>query len=520
MIDLQSAINDGDDGEINANYEGDDGEINDNYDGDDGGINDNEDGDGFEDQKCYSINYHMVPTKIAYFLNGARIQLDKFYIPFLVSIGFNLDEAGLIAGLQSIGGIIGAPAWGFVADKFRIHKILVLALCVLTTLTICIQPVIGIFWGDRQRLKCPFQQNQTSHNNDDRFRSFVNHYALFYSMIFIGIIARSFDASLTTFIDTACLRRVQTSPKQTSYGRQRFVFSFGLGFGIMVYSIAVQFYPTSSITSCETGVFVIYFGISIFLFIGTYYLFNGFEKESEGDGERDITRILRLTLRKFDTIFFFATALFSGIIRSIYFSFIYLRLKEINAIPLLFGFQAFLIATSGSVMSYFAAKVIKFLGGTMHAICCSLFVWSLRFLCVSYITNPYYIFLIEIFHGLTASLFLNSAFVNIKENSHPSTLTFMSGTLNSLFGQCGLLIANIFSGKLYHMMGVQKLFLLTSGACAAWGILVLYYLLSKRFQKKRIERLRRTTLVKQTLEMDIMGSYANHITNVEQLSPD
>ena len=484
----------------------------------------NDDGDDYvkdKNEKFYSINYYMLPAKIAYFLNGGRTQIDKFFILFVVSIGFNPAEAGLIAGLQSIGGIIGAPAWGFIADKCRIHKVLVVVLCVLTIFSTCLQPVLGVYFGDRHRFKCPFEPNKTHQNNVDEFGNSVNHHTIFYSFLFIGIIARSFDASLTSFVDTGCLRRVQTSPKQTNYGRQRWMLSLGLGFGTMAYSIAISYYPTNSITSCETGVFVIYFGISAFLSIACYYLFKGFKKVSEEDQNKDITSILKLTFRKFDILFFYITALFSGIIRSIYFNFIFLHLKELNAIPLLFGFQAFVIAISGSIMSYFSAKVINFLGGTVNAMCATLFVWSLRFLCVSFITNPYHIFPIEIFHGLTSSLFLTSSFIYIKEISDPAILTFMTGKLNSLYRQLGTLIAYIVGGKLYHMLGARKLFLLSSAASAAWGLLFLSYVIFKYFQKNMVKR-RCTTLFEESDGLVDNGDNdcSNLLTHIVPLSQD
>ena len=333
MIEIQT--------EIKSKDEGDDIKIN------------GKDGDDGEAEKCYSIDYFMLPTKIAYFLNAARAHINPFLILFLVSIGFNIKDAGLIAGLGLIGGIIGAPALGLVADKCRIHKELSIVFCVLTTLTICIQPVLGMFWGDKHRFRCPFEMNQTSHNNYDGLRNSANHDRLFYSFLLVGFISKLFEAGLKSFIDMGCLRRVQSSPRKTYFGRQRWVRALGWGSGTMAYSIAISYYPTSSITSCETGVFVIYFGISVFLGIACYYLFKGFKKESEEDTDKDITGILKLTFCKLDNLFFFTTVLFSGMIKSMYCNFLYLRLKEINAVPLQFGFQAYVYAASGMVVSYF-----------------------------------------------------------------------------------------------------------------------------------------------------------------------
>ena len=153
----------------------------------------------------------------------------------------------------------------------------------------------------------------------------------------------------------------------------------------------------------------------------------------------------------------------------------------------------------------------------MNAMCCSLFFWSLRFLCVAYITHPYYIFPIELFAGITGCLFQISALLHLNEISHPNILTFMTSKFNSLCN-LGKLIAFVVGGKLYYAVGARKFFLLSSGACVAWGIVVLCYVIFKRFQQKRIER--RITRFEQASVPHNIGDndYAKAIIYLESLS--
>ena len=450
-------------------------------------VNGNDDDDYAEDEKFYSINYYMIPAKVTYFFNGASIQIDSFLMMFFVSIGFNPAEAGLIAGLQYIGGIIGAPAWGFVADKLSMHRVLIMILCVMAVVTTCLQPILGIYFGNKNTFKCRFKMNNTLHTDDGDFSDSVEYNTLFYSFLFIAILGKSFDASVTSFVDSGCLHRIQTSSKKTNYGHQKYIRSFGVGFGGMVYSIAVNFYPNSSITSCETGIFITYAGLLVFLAISCNYLFKGFANKE--DEEKDLLPIIKRTLINIDTLFFFTTVLFGGIARSMFFNFLYLRLRELNTMPLLFGLQACIVAISGSIFSYFSTKIINILGGTVNTMCFSCFAWSFRFLCVSFLTNPYYIFPIETLHGLTSSLFLNSAFVHLSEISDPSILTVMTGKLNSLYVQLGSLIANMVGGKLYYVFGGHNLFLLSSALYGVWGVVILSYVIFRCLRDERYELL-------------------------------
>ena len=51
--------------------------------------------------KWYSINWSMVPTKLAYFFEcGRRLGFAPNLVLFFISIGLNKEESGFIVGLR------------------------------------------------------------------------------------------------------------------------------------------------------------------------------------------------------------------------------------------------------------------------------------------------------------------------------------------------------------------------------------------------------------------------------------
>ena len=433
-------------------------------------------------EKFFSVNYYMVPAKVAYFFNSAKKQIKMYPMLFFITMGLNPAEAGVINGLQYIGGFIGAPLWGFVADKFRIHRGLAISLCVMAAITTCLQPLLGIYFADKFRYKCHIKPNNTLDNSLDEFSHSVNHNILYYSLLFAVIIGKSFDASASSFVDSGCLRRIQTSPKKTYYGQQKYVGIFGVAFGGMAFSISVNYYPITN-TSCESGIFLVYLPLVVLLGFASHYLFKGATIETKEREDTDPTIILMQTLKNCDTVFFFSCVLFSGIAQNVFFNFLFLRLKELNAIPLIFGFQSCVVAISGSIVSYVSKSLIEFLGGTMNAMCCSCFVWSLRLLSVSILQNPYYIILIEVCQGLTYSLFTCSAFEHLNEICDPIILSTMCGILHGLYIELSAVIANVIGGQLYYMYGGQNLFLISSAACALWGTLMVCHIIIKHMRE-------------------------------------
>lgn len=91
--------------------------------------------------------------------------------------------------------------------------------------------------------------------------------------------------------------------------------------------------------SCESGIFIVYALVLIILNMSSYWLFTGVEIECGETGSESINAMLKKTLKNPHSTFFLFSVLFGGIIQGLYFNFLFVRLKELNAESIIFGLQ-------------------------------------------------------------------------------------------------------------------------------------------------------------------------------------
>lgn len=93
----------------------------------------------------YHIDVTMITSKLSYFFQNAK---DACYLPymilFLTGIGLTPQQAGTINGVRFVAYIIGAPAWGILADHKRKHLLVVLLLCAMSFVLMLTQPFIAL----------------------------------------------------------------------------------------------------------------------------------------------------------------------------------------------------------------------------------------------------------------------------------------------------------------------------------------------------------------------------------------
>ena len=436
---------------------------------------------------CYSVNRYMIPAKIAYLVSNARYAITDYFMLFYISIGLSPTEAGLVNGLQYLGGLIANPLWGLLADYKGSHRLIVIFLCVMAIISVCIQPFISANVGNPNNNVCPIANHTTKGISESGTRT--TDKTLFYSLLIAAIFASSFDGSIMSFIDAGVLRRLELSPRRANIGVQRYAGSVGTSLGSIAYSFSINYFPTGPI-SCYAGIFITYMIFAICTGTVSCFLFQGVFVREDGEVNKNVKRILIDHLKGFDTLIFLFTVLFNGIVQALNFSFVFLYLKELHAPTLLLGFSISLNSVSAVTVYVLSAKIIRFLRGPMNAMCFSCFAWALRLLCTALLTNPFAIFAIDIFHGFTYSLFRVASLQYIKETTNEEIVTTMCGIVNSLYLCFSFLIANVIGGHLYEVYGAKKLFFGTSLVCVLWVVITVVYILVKRFKRKGYQTIR------------------------------
>ena len=439
--------------------------------------------------KTCSVNSYMIPAKLAYLFEEAHSAINEYLALFYISSGINAADAGVINGTRILGGIFTAPLWGLLADKTQRHKIVATIVCAISLLVICLQPLFAEIYGDPHKTVCPYKK-RFNETHSKKFSSNGNIYdhqkALFHSLLVVSIIASIFEGNILGFVDGGTLQRIQTSPTPCEYGSQRAFTGIGFVIGSLLYSFAIMYFPKSNI-SCYSGIFIVYFILTLFLTFNVYWLFDGIILTPE---KKDITKILMSTMKNFETIFIFIIVLMKGFFYGLWFGFSFIYLKEMNAPTLLLGFSTVVVAASSGVAYIYSNKVINILHGPMSALSFSSFVWSMRFISFAYIENPYLIIPINVLHGLTSSLSKVALMEYIKGSTDPLIQTTICTIKNAMFSS-GIALAYMIGGKLYSEHGGRQLFIGSSLICFVFGgIIILQILIRALFIRFTIEILK------------------------------
>ena len=463
-----------------------------------------------ETYKWYNVNVTMIPAKLSFlFENAKRIGYTSTLMLFLTGIGLNKAEAGFIVGFRLIGMIIGGPFWGMVADKKQGHKLIIYVMCICSIIFTCSQVFVSLPLADSNKNKCPvaatnvnktMSQNLTLPEGDTGKES--QNVRLMISMFVVNLVACFFEGSISSFIDTGVVRRCQLSvTRKVEYGKQRAYASIGAATGIVITNTMVDIFPTSDVT-CYSGIFIAYFTFTLLELIVMQLLYRGMSFKSDGsndhntNGDRKMKKLLTSTLKQYDVVFFYLSVTVSGIIYAQYTSFTLIYLKELGAVSLLLSLSMVVSSLSGMISLYFAATIIRIVGGTWQAIGLGFFVYFVRYLIVSLIKNPWFILIAQPLHSVSSLLTVAASVTHIKSISPSGILATMCAIFNTLHYGLGNIIGSSIGGLIYQNFGGRVLYLSSAIIGLVWGIFLFIFLF---IQKQRLEK--RSDVTEEKVEM-------------------
>ena len=287
-------------------------------------------------------------------------------------------------------------------------------LCVMSIIFMCSQPFISVPIGSADINRCPYKiKNITTNQTDARnLKGNKSSSSLFYILLAVNLIASAFDGTIIGFVDSGVVQKIDVCLHKPDFGKQRSFGAVGFGCGALVSSVLIDSFPTSNV-SCYSAIFCVYFVVVSCLTISSQVLFKDLSFKTKGT-KPDVNKLIRKTLFKLETIFFMSTTLFVGTANGLYLSFLFLFLKELGAPNLVMGLSITIGAVSSFILFAYSTPIIKLLGGTMQAICLCCFSWSLRFLCFSYLQNPWLVLLIQPLQGPGFGLLLAALVQHVK----------------------------------------------------------------------------------------------------------
>lgn len=462
-----------------------------------------------KNQKWYHINRHMLSSKFAYFFEYAKEGSHwPYLVLFYVSIGLDPAQAGLVSGLRFIGGLLGGPICGWIADRTGRHRVIAMTICWLAAATNLLQPAVSLLVGDHSKNTCFHMPLNVTNVTDllylkspvTYFRSPVTYMKspmshadytpttnmkLFYTLMITSLVASFFDGTSIAFVDSGVLQNILNSPTPTDIGKQRYFGPPGVGAAAFISAILIDHFPIESI-SCYTGIFVNYFFACTGMAVTFAFLFKKKpprEKDTSQNGSasndtRDnnkVNELLMEKLKRVDTWIFLSIVFFNGMALALAFSFSFLYLKEMNSSSLVMGVAMAMNGSMGALFFLISDKLISILGSEMKAMGFSCFWWCVRYLLLAFMNEPFHFPLICMLNGMSCSIFVAAYVRFIKKTFPASIFTVFCGISGALYNSGGYLVANIVGGIGYKNYGAFHLFVTCGIACGAVCLLTFLY---------------------------------------------
>ena len=472
----------------------------------------------------YQVDVGMISSKLSYFFQNGK---DSCYLPymmlFLTNIGLTHEQAGRVNGFRFIGFIFGAPLWGILADYKKIHRIIIFILCISAFVLMSSQPFISIPMSQNKVCENEIPHNKTGNHSTSRNTTHgsVNennndgNTKLFAVMMTINLIASCFDGSTQGFVDSGVMQKVNTRRVKTDFGKQRLFGAIGYGVGAFASSVAVEYFPKTYLP-CYSSVFIIYGCFLLSLTLCTYLLYKDLSFDlptTTSTRARSVTsdifrgnnvgKNLLKTLSKLKTLFFFTTVLLVGAMNTVYISFLFVLLKELNCQNIVMGLSIVVGAIASATFIKLSEKFIQMCGGPIRVLACGTLSWALRFLLFYYMKNPWVVLPIQLLQGFGYGMFITTSLVHIRAICTPDIYTSMYGIFNGLFFGAGAILGNVVGGKLLMTYTVRELFLGTSILGFIWTFIMIIYMTITCRRKREEESLMSSSIINGSYESTI-----------------
>ena len=240
--------------------------------------------------------------------------------------------------------------------------------------------------------------------------------------------------SIIGFIDSSVVRLLEKH-KESTFGQQRFYAPISLAVASALAGIASDHYNHSELSS-YTAVFYVFLPYGLFLIISLSTIKQIDSGQNEGKGPIERNRIIKPFLRTCSdrsVLFFLMTILLMGINNGLINGFTMIFLESINASKTVMGLSVATSALSEVIMYQFSSHVITFFKGTYQCLTISVLSYSIRFLSLSYLEEPWLALPIQMLQSFGFALFWTVTVNHTKEISPKEIHTTMFTTVNCIY---------------------------------------------------------------------------------------
>ncbi|XP_071813412.1 multidrug resistance protein MdtG-like isoform X2 [Apostichopus japonicus] len=408
---------------------------------------------------------------MVYFIYIASLAVVRPYVPvFMFELGMNAFQVGILRCLEPLTSFLTSPVWGSIADRFNVHRILMVFTAVGSSLCIPLMllvPPVDYFepiffnesdWRNQSRVH-HVKENPIQGYHDDIFPWFsLTTFCLMALLMFVN---NSFIAGFVPLLDANTIQLCKKYPGN-SYGGQRWLGAFAVIIFSPIAGLMVDSYAS---IQASIGYDSLYFLQNHYLLSFTMVTLLGLlsiipllkmEMISKSSPE-SFSNEVREIFKSPDVMMTFILVLIVGSCKGIVGAFLFIFLRDLGASKLLMGTTLIVTCLTEVPCLVWSKKVIdKF--GCPAIFCLGLFAYVIRLLGYSVITEPWQVLPIETLHGICYGLL----WANCTEYANRIAPDGMAATLQSIMhatkAGVGEMLGVILGGLLYERNGARVMF--------------------------------------------------------------
>jgi len=456
-----------------------------------------------------------LPAKFSYFLYFSGLSLiNTFFTIFLVNLGLDPEQAGLIQVARSATMIGSSLFWGWLAHKTRRNMLIICVELLVSTTLVNLMPWVANNMVDtesaiahkahiddsfKDSLNITLEQISAATTNEEMQKIFgldfkASHYRTASPYLFGAMFALS--VGFTFFIGGALLlieTRVYNMTKSNSngknlYGHQRLWGSLSFAVTPLIAGAIMEAMP--KYLSIERDpiqvVFYMYMVIMIGSVVSCAFLFrkDGEDKLATATGGasemysiqeaagqwKPVEKVLKKTFTSMNNIMLFVNIFFLGLVYGIQWNFQFIFMQEVGASKTMMGLCVTIQLLVEAIVYPFAMNLIALLRGNKFVTTITCFTYALLFFTFSVTNSPYLMVIPAGFLGFSFTLFHNANMEELHRIGGTRFLTILQTLYHVIFTGVGCSVSGVAGGIIYNKYGGRVLFFMSGSIMAAFSI--------------------------------------------------
>ena len=448
-----------------------------------------------KETKLYKVHGDFIVTKVLVFCYyGSMNQLTGYLVAFLVDLGLNPEQAGVIAGLKCFIKVFGGIVLAWLVDYIKKPKHVILLAILAITIFVTSLPFTGYYFSTKNSLiPSSFHhhenKNSTSDlNNGSDNNASANHPSekniieegnmnklndirglMFWAMLILSSSYGFFDG-VHPLLDTAVMNVVKVKGEgKTNFGFQRMWGSIGYALVPLLTGICIELCH-HCLFSQYMPVFYIFFCLQIIFLLALTHLY--IPKDADRFNSKDplikkvrnliIFKQLLKTVTQMDVWVILFNSLFQGMAFMAQWGFnILLMEREMtNFSQTTSGLAFFSTSLAEAFIAPFVGHITKSIGSPFYAMALGLSGYSITFIFYYITHNSIYVIFINVITGLAFPLYICILPEELYRLSKRDCRTLMFGLDKGVYTGLGFGIGGVVAGNLFKRYGGRNMFLL------------------------------------------------------------